>query len=139
VATFNVQRSEGRGNAEFLSAVHGRRRSLDARNSAGLRQGRLYESHTRLAVQFRWWVVRLDEFPHIDKAHIEGILSTCGLHALQRIHEQRRCEPVPGQGAGARFVEGLLAFCRGEIDRTFVRAGCLMREHPRSFGDSNAL
>jgi phage terminase large subunit len=47
-------------------------------SSTGLRQGRFYESHTRLAAQFRRRVVRLDECPHIDPARIEDILSTYG-------------------------------------------------------------
>jgi hypothetical protein len=51
-----------------------------------------------------------------------------------------RAASLPGRGAGgARIVEGLLVFCRGEIDRAFLRPGCLKREGPGPFRIFNAL
>ncbi len=47
-------------------------------SSTGLRQGRFYDSHTRLAESFQRKVVRLEACPHIPGERIEDILSTYG-------------------------------------------------------------
>lgn len=47
-------------------------------SSTGLMQGRFYDSHTKLAAQYRRRVVKLDECPHIPKTRIDDILKTYG-------------------------------------------------------------
>ncbi len=47
-------------------------------SSAGLMMGRFFDSHTKLATQFRSRIVRLDECPHIPQARIDDIVQTYG-------------------------------------------------------------
>lgn len=47
-------------------------------SSTGLMQGRFYDSHTKLAAQFRRLVVTLEECPHIPRDRIDDLLAMYG-------------------------------------------------------------
>lgn len=47
-------------------------------SSSGLMEGRFYESHTKLAGQFRRRIVRLEECPHIPKSRVDDLLRSYG-------------------------------------------------------------